>query len=155
MTRRIHLKHKGRTAGCRLPAIVVSGINGGGLPPWFGPFLLKCEYFLPRHPCHELTMKVLYLGNPVIQLLVIQLLALAEIISLQSHHFASGPQDLAPFDGAEAGFGEQQKGIIESWGCSDASVVYDSEGGKARQGGLWLLCLGSLGVIIAMAALES
>ncbi|CAJ1386802.1 unnamed protein product [Effrenium voratum] len=38
--------------------------------------------------------------------------------------------DLAPFDEAEAGFGEQQKGIIESWGCSDASVVYDSEGGK-------------------------
>ncbi|CAJ1375607.1 unnamed protein product [Effrenium voratum] len=40
------------------------------------------------------------------------------------------PTDAHIFGPFEAGFGEQQKGIIESWGCSDASVVYDSEGGK-------------------------
>jgi len=29
----------------------------------------------------------------------------------------------------EAGFSEQQKSIIEGWGCTDASVVYDTQGG--------------------------
>ena len=30
----------------------------------------------------------------------------------------------------EAGFGEQQRRIIQGWGCKDPTVVYDSDGGR-------------------------
>jgi hypothetical protein len=39
---------------------------------------------------------------------------------------ASGAHIFGPF---EAGFSEQQKSIIEGWGCTDASVAYDTAGG--------------------------
>jgi len=40
---------------------------------------------------------------------------------------ASNAHIFGPF---EAGFTSQQASIISNWGCSDPSVVYDSEGGK-------------------------
>ena len=39
---------------------------------------------------------------------------------------ASNAHIYGPF---EAGFSSQQKSIIENWGCTDATVAYDSEGG--------------------------
>jgi hypothetical protein len=39
---------------------------------------------------------------------------------------ASAGHIFGPF---EAGFGVRQKSIIEGWGCTDASVAYDDEGG--------------------------
>ncbi|CAE7718900.1 unnamed protein product [Symbiodinium pilosum] len=40
---------------------------------------------------------------------------------------ASNAHIYGPF---EAGFTETQKSIIENWGCTDPSLVYDTEGGK-------------------------
>eukprot|EP00438_Fugacium_kawagutii_P033838 Skav235847 [mRNA] locus=scaffold1931:404324:405421:- [translate_table: standard] len=42
------------------------------------------------------------------------------------HTIASNAHIYGPF---EAGFTSQQQSIIENWGCSDASVAYDTEGG--------------------------
>lgn len=39
------------------------------------------------------------------------------------------PKDAHIFGPFEAGFGVMQKSIIEGWGCSDATVVYDDAGG--------------------------
>ncbi|CAJ1352227.1 unnamed protein product [Effrenium voratum] len=48
-----------------------------------------------------------------------EMLKAGDTIALNAHIYG-------PF---EAGFGAQQENIIKNWGCSDASVVYDNEGG--------------------------
>ena len=54
-------------------------------------------------------------------------------VETYNHELLSAGQEIAsnahiygPF---EAGFTSQQQSIIENWGCSDASVAYDTEGG--------------------------
>jgi hypothetical protein len=54
-------------------------------------------------------------------------------IALYSHAFltkgGSIPAGAHIFGPFEAGFTAQQKNIIEGWGCTDPTVVYDTEGG--------------------------
>ena len=54
-------------------------------------------------------------------------------VETYNHELLSAGQEIASnahiFGPFEAGFTSQQQNIIENWGCSDASVAYDTEGG--------------------------